>query len=81
MKDVKDQTTQELHLHLKKIATCNNLILKGLFPGVAFLEIKESAEWMEILYNLHFEEFKNREDAPTYEPNIANIGKAVLVDK
>lgn len=77
--DIKTETTKSLHDKLKTISTTNNLILKGMFPGVAFLEIQSSVEWLKTVYDQYFEEFRNRDDADIYEPNIKKIGLTEIV--
>ncbi len=75
---IKELSTKELFHSIKTIATCNNLILKGTFPGVAFLEVKMVIEWLTPLYEKYYSEFFERKDADLYEPNIRKVGSASL---
>ena len=79
--NLKDSGTDVLHATLKKIANVNNIILKGTFPGMAFLDLKEANEYLGEIHEAYFNEFKERDDAEQYEPNIKKIGTAELIDE
>lgn len=79
--NLKAESTAVLHETLKKIANVNNIMLKGMFPGMAFLDIKEGNEYLKTLHESYFEEFKGRIDATMYEPNIHKIGTAEFVNE
>ena len=78
---VNEETTQSLHDNLKKVANINNLIIKGTYPGMAFLDIKEATEHLSAIHTMYMDEFRSREDAVEFEPNIHKIGTAELVDE
>ena len=78
---VDHETTKSLHTNLKKVANINNLIIKGTFPGMAFLDIKEATEHLSEMHTTYLEEFKSREDATEFEPDIHKVGTAQLVDE
>ena len=69
-----------LHSTLKKISNINNIIMKATVPGAAFLDIKEAHEYLEELHTAYFDEFRSRDDAEIFEPNINKIGTAEIVD-
>jgi len=77
--NLQKDSTLVLHKNLKKLANINNIMMKGTFPGMAFLDIKEAHEFLEELHKSHMDEFKGREDAETYEPDIHKVGTAEIV--
>lgn len=72
-------TTEQLHNTVKTIATCNNMILKGMFPGIAHVDIKESLDWLELEYNKYYDAFRARPDAESYHPGISKVGTVEVV--
>jgi len=76
--NLQKDSTEVLHKNLKKIANINNIMMKGNFPGMAFLDIKEGHEFLSEMHEELFTEFKGREDAETYEPDVHKIGTAEL---
>ena len=72
-------STEKIHTDLKKIAAAHTCLMQGTFTGMNFLMVKDAAEYLTELHDIHMKEFRSREDAIKYEPNINKIGTAELV--
>lgn len=79
--NVNELSTEVLHKDLKRIANVNNIVMKGLYPGMAFMDIKEAHEFLDEAHKKYLDEFISREDAETYEPDIRKVGTAELVNE
>ncbi len=77
--NLENLSTKELHEGLKSISNINKLIMKGTYPGVAFLDIKDASEFIEKLHTKYLDAFKVRPDAVDFEPNIHKVGTAEIV--
>jgi hypothetical protein len=70
MKDIKDLNTSEIHQNLVYYSNVYNSLSSSIFPGNLAEIISETKKATLIRHEMYFNEFKGREDAHIYEPNI-----------
>jgi hypothetical protein len=79
MPHVSLDSTELLHKSLKSIAKTHNIIMQGMYPGMAHQDISESIDFLNGLHEIYLAEFKSRPDATTFEPDIHKVGTCEYV--
>ena len=66
-------STVDLYNYLQILVNTENLICKSYVPGIEYTNVALSIKFIREIHTVMFDEFKTREDAKKYYPEIVKF--------